>query len=81
MNHKIVLSGYYGFSNAGDEAMLYSIIRSLQITFQNPEITVISGNPKATKEEFEVKTYFPFFSDALLIISFNVSDIASRNSY
>ena len=26
MSDKIVISGYYGFSNAGDEAMLSSLI-------------------------------------------------------
>ena len=26
----IVISGYYGFNNAGDEAMLFSILRSLK---------------------------------------------------
>ena len=77
MNHKIVLSGYYGFSNAGDEAMLYSIIRSLQITFQNPEITVISGNPKATKEEFEVKTISRFDGIKILRAIWNTDILIS----
>ena len=55
--NKIVLSGYYGFSNAGDEAMLYSILRSLTMTIDNPEITVISGHPEVPEQQFNVKQY------------------------
>jgi polysaccharide pyruvyl transferase CsaB len=55
VKHKIILSGYYGFSNAGDEAMLYSIIRSLNLAFDNPEITVISGHPELTSAAYGVK--------------------------
>lgn len=47
-NYKIVISGYYGFNNAGDEAMLSAIIQSLRSTFDTPEITVISGSPAKT---------------------------------
>mgnify|MGYP000744179359 FL=1 len=45
-NYKIVISGYYGFNNAGDEAMLSAILQALQGTFDSPDITVISGDPK-----------------------------------
>lgn len=51
---KIILSGYYGFSNAGDEAMLYSIVRSLRMAFHEPDITVISGHPENTEKTFKV---------------------------
>lgn len=51
---KIVISGYYGFDNAGDEAMLYSILRSLREIFPEGETTVISGRPKKTAETFGV---------------------------
>lgn len=44
-NYKIVISGYYGFNNAGDEAMLSAILQALQGTFDSPDITVISGDP------------------------------------
>ena len=54
--YKIVISGYYGFHNAGDEAMLLAILQALRKTFDSPEITVISGNPTATAKTFGVET-------------------------
>ncbi len=45
---KIVISGYYGFANAGDEAMLTAIIASLRSREGDVHLTVISGNPDVT---------------------------------
>ena len=56
----IVISGYYGFNNAGDEAMLFSILRSLKKEYPEAGITVISGNPKNTTDSFNVKSIFRF---------------------
>jgi polysaccharide pyruvyl transferase CsaB len=53
--NKILISGYYGFANAGDEAMLTSIVDSLREEEPNLDITVISGNPKMTAELHQVK--------------------------
>jgi len=53
--NKIVISGYYGFRNAGDEAMLYSILRTLDESFDRSDVTVISGNPSLTASTFDVK--------------------------
>ena len=53
--YNIVISGYYGFHNAGDEAMLLAILQALRKTFDAPSITVISGNPSDTARTFGVK--------------------------
>lgn len=53
--YNIVISGYYGFHNAGDEAMLLAILQALRKTFDAPSITVISGNPSDTAKTFGVK--------------------------
>jgi len=45
---RIVLSGYYGFDNAGDEALLTAISNSLRAVDATTEITVLSGNPERT---------------------------------
>ena len=40
---KILISGYYEFANAGDEAMLTAIIESLRQVEKNVELTVLSA--------------------------------------
>lgn len=57
---KIVISGYYGFANAGDEAMLTAIIKSLRGTDKNVQLTVISGNPGVTASRHEVRSIHRF---------------------
>lgn len=44
----VVLSGYYGFDNAGDEALLSAITSSLKSRNPDIEFTVFSGNPHRT---------------------------------
>lgn len=54
MNKRVVISGYYGFNNLGDEAVLYSILHSLRRCIPGIEITVLSNDPAATAREYEV---------------------------
>lgn len=51
----VVLSGYYGFDNVGDDAILLSIIQSLKKWQSDIEITVLSNNPAATEQTYGVK--------------------------
>ena len=52
----IVLSGYFGFDNVGDEAILFSIIRALRKLEPTVEITVLSNNPAETAATYGVNT-------------------------
>lgn len=54
----IVVSGYYGFGNAGDEAMLAAMIEALTDIEPNVHITVISGNPDDTKRRHGVSAVY-----------------------
>ena len=54
-NPKIVISGYYGFDNCGDEAVLLSIVHCLKKLLPDVRITVLSGNPEKTRELYGVK--------------------------
>jgi polysaccharide pyruvyl transferase CsaB len=53
---KIVVSGYYGFKNAGDEAMLAAMIEALTDIDPEVNITVISAAPNDTKKRHGVES-------------------------
>ncbi|MHB9155426.1 MAG: polysaccharide pyruvyl transferase CsaB [Endomicrobiales bacterium] len=50
----ILLSGYYGFNNAGDELILESIVTELRAKQSDVQITVLSVNPEKTASLFDV---------------------------
>lgn len=52
---KILLSGYYGFDNAGDEAVLFAIVQALREIIPDVDITVLSNQPEKTAQQFGVK--------------------------
>ncbi len=47
---RIAISGYYGFGNAGDEAVLAATISELQRRLPQAELVVLSGDPQATSD-------------------------------
>lgn len=51
---KVVLSGYYGFHNVGDEAILFAIIEALKKEEPAVEIVVFSNDPEYTKKTYGV---------------------------
>ncbi|MFC4410010.1 polysaccharide pyruvyl transferase CsaB [Chungangia koreensis] len=55
---KIVLSGFYGLGNTGDEAILKSIVDNLRLELDNPDITVFSLSPDKTAAEHNVKSVY-----------------------
>ncbi|MDI3480565.1 MAG: hypothetical protein PWQ97_220 [Tepidanaerobacteraceae bacterium] len=48
--HKVLVSGYYGFGNTGDEAILAAIVESLKKLNNNIEITALSADPDMTRK-------------------------------
>lgn len=52
---KVVISGYYGFDNAGDELILESIISELRGRKTHIDITVFSLDPVKTSHTHQVK--------------------------
>jgi polysaccharide pyruvyl transferase CsaB len=53
---RIIVSGYYGFGNAGDEAMLAGIIAGMRGAAPDPRLTVLSGNPERTSLTHQVES-------------------------
>lgn len=89
---KIVISGYYGFDNAGDEAVLYSIIQALRNVYNNQvELVVLSNKPEETARDFgveavnrwEMKTVYKTLKSCDLLVSGGGSllqDVTSNRS-
>jgi len=50
--HHVLMSGYYGFSNAGDDAILQSIHDNLTTASDEIAVTVLSNDPKQTRERY-----------------------------
>ncbi len=51
---RIVISGYYGFGNAGDEAVLAATLGELRRRMPDAEMVVLSGDPRATRDAHQV---------------------------
>jgi len=61
----ILISGFYGFGNAGDEAVLEGLLKSLK--FSNAEdITVLTSNLEYTKKHHKSIKYVPRYSKEAL---------------
>lgn len=53
-NYDVVMSGYYGFNNSGDDALLTAIINNLREYKEDVRILTLSKNPKQTQKLFKV---------------------------
>jgi polysaccharide pyruvyl transferase CsaB len=73
----IVVSGYYGFDNLGDEAILEELINELCRVGSREQIVILSNNPESTTQKFGVASanrwqlsdIAPLMSRAKLFIS------------
>lgn len=73
MKKRFVLSGYYGFKNFGDEAILSVLVNKLK---QNKDsVTVISSNPDYTKSLYKHIRAIGTFDFSNLIPAISKSDI------
>lgn len=57
---KVLISGYYGFGNVGDEAVLQAIIQGLLNHDSNIEITVLSASPSLTKDFYKINSIYSY---------------------
>jgi len=56
----VVISGYYGYHNSGDDMLLQSIVENLQAYRDDLSLTVLSLNPKDTRAQFNVNAIHRF---------------------
>jgi len=52
---RALISGYYGFGNAGDEAILAGLVEGFRALAPELALTVLSGHPAATEAEHGVQ--------------------------
>lgn len=53
--YNILISGYYGFNNIGDESILRTVIDNLREKLPGVDITVLSQSPAQTAEKYGVR--------------------------
>lgn len=53
---RILISGYYGFNNIGDESILQAVVDNLRKKLTDIEITVLSRNPEFTAQKYGVRS-------------------------
>jgi len=56
----IVISGFYGYNNSGDDILLQSIVQNLRALHGDLNLTVLSLKPKETRAEFDVDAIYRF---------------------
>jgi polysaccharide pyruvyl transferase CsaB len=61
----IVISGYYGFNNLGDEAILEVLTTELKLLSTPENIVVLSNNPQKTASRYGVKSVSRWRLEAL----------------
>lgn len=62
----VLISGYYGFGNLGDEAILESIIRELEKSVAKDKIVVLSNAPETHREIYGVEAVSRWKAASLL---------------
>lgn len=56
----IIISGYYGYENMGDDSLLQQIINSIKTLEPNAKITALSKTPKKTSRIYGVNSIYRF---------------------
>ncbi|MBZ2176032.1 polysaccharide pyruvyl transferase CsaB [Schnuerera sp. xch1] len=91
INKRILISGYYGFNNSGDDAILKAIVKDIKKANGSIKITALSNNPPFTEKiygihavnRFKMKDVLKAIKDCDLFISGGGSllqDITSTRS-
>ncbi len=63
---KLLIAGYHGFGNCGDEAILQAMVTNIRALPAELEITALSNKPEFTKTEYKVNSVQRFSIFAVL---------------
>lgn len=69
----ILISGYYGFDNSGDDAILKAIVKDIRDKNSKININVLSKNPKKTEKMYGVKSVNRFNLRGVLVAIWNTN--------
>ena len=72
--YNVVMSGYYGFSNTGDDAILESICQGVRDVSDEVELTVLSKDPELTRKQYGLSAV-PRFNIPQVISALKKSDL------
>lgn len=53
---EILISGYYGFENSGDDALLEAVLCDLKKSAEDAKLVVLSKNPNETSKKYNVES-------------------------
>lgn len=67
--HSVYIMGFYGAGNFGDEAILYTVLDSLEETYDSPEVVVESSDPALTSSQHDVEAVPRFSEDPRGVVS------------
>jgi len=65
---KIVIEGYFGANNIGDDAILETMLDSIRLEFLHPEIVVLASNPELIVDRYKVKAVSSNLKRSFLLI-------------
>lgn len=65
MTLSIVIDGYYGFTNLGDEAILRALLKDISWAAPDSKVTVLSHNPDYTRDLHHVEAINRYDADAV----------------
>lgn len=60
MSKRFLVSGYYGFDNFGDDAILKCIVDFIKLNYVNSTIDILSSNPTKTKSVYNSESHNRF---------------------
>ena len=72
--YNVVMSGYYGFSNTGDDAILESICKGVRAVSDEVKLTVLSKDPELTRKQYGLSAV-PRFNIPQVISALKKSDL------